>query len=296
MFAQPWWLDAMSPDWEVALSYNGEELAGAWPRFPTRKWGVKFWRNPPLTPYLGPQFYFPNGLKGHNRERFTARVTEELLAQFGPLPPVCNVGLEPAFKGAGILKRSGFEVAARQTFLLSLAAGPDALVKGTNENIRRRLRLAANALRIAEAPELIHTLWAGQQETLQRKGAGGTAHNKATLERAVAASVAQGQGMLWAAYEGEQVAALLWSVWDAEQAYCLASTQLAGSHQAAVTALIWHAIEAACRRGNTIFDFEGSMDAGIEHFFRGFGGQLETYLVARRDKSLLFKARGLLRK
>ena len=285
----------MRPDWEVALAYNGEELAGAWPRFPTVQWGVSFWRNPPLTPYLGPQFYLPPGLKGPNRERFTARVTEELLAQFAPLPAVCTIGLEPSFKGAGILKRSGFAVTARQTFLLPLDAPPEELLKGTNENIRRRVRLAAGALQIREAPNEAATLWAGQQETLQRKGADGTAHDRATLERAVAASVAQGQGMLWAAYEGNTAVALLWSVWDAGVAYCLASTQFPGAHHAAVTALIWHAVEAACRRGNHTFDFEGSMDAGIEHFFRGFGGRLETYLVAQRNRSLLFKMRSWMR-
>jgi hypothetical protein len=286
----------MSPDWEVTLAYNGEALAGAWPYFPTQKWGISFWRNPPLTPYLGPQIYFPPNLKVRNRERFAHRTTEALLKQRTPLPHVCAVGLEPAFKRAGLLKRSGFEVAARQTFLLKLDADPVTLLTQTDEDLLRRLRRSAAGLQICEAPELAGQLWVGQEETLQRKGAGRPAHNRALLERAVAASVANGQGMLWAAREGETLSALLWTVWDTDQTYYLGSTQFSGGHPDAVIKLLWHAIEAAHHRGNATFDFEGSMDAGIEHFFRGFGGQLETYLVAKRNASLLFKARALLRK
>ncbi len=286
----------MHPGWQVALAFKGDVLAGTWPYFLQQKWGVSFWRNPPLTPYLGPQVYFPKGLKPQNQSRAFYHTAGELLAQLKPLPAVCSVALEPAFKGAGVLHRAGLEVTARQTFLLSLDAPAETLLQNTHESVRRSLRQAAGTLEIVEAPTLAPLLWEGQQATLKRKGAGAPAHNGATLERAVAASVAQGQGMLWAAQEGPKTAALLWAVWDAAHTYYLASTQFPGGHPAAVTALIWHAIEAAGRRGNTVFDFEGSMNAGIEHFFRGFGGRPETYLVAKRNTSLLFKAANLFRR
>ena len=37
------------------------------------------------------------------------------------------------------------------------------------------------------------------------------------------------------------------------------------------------------------FDFEGSMDPGVEKFFRNFGGMRELYLVLRKNESLLWK-------
>ncbi|MFT4678553.1 MAG: hypothetical protein ACI84C_000757 [Flavobacteriales bacterium] len=43
------------------------------------------------------------------------------------------------------------------------------------------------------------------------------------------------------------------------------------------TAIIWSGIQKAKEIGCEVFDFEGSMNPGIEHFFRGFGGKLTPY-------------------
>jgi lipid II:glycine glycyltransferase (peptidoglycan interpeptide bridge formation enzyme) len=56
-----------------------------------------------------------------------------------------------------------------------------------------------------------------------------------------------------------------------------------------MSALLWHAILEAKRKGNQWFDFEGSMDPGVERFFRNFGARRELYMVLRKNRSLLWK-------
>jgi lipid II:glycine glycyltransferase (peptidoglycan interpeptide bridge formation enzyme) len=63
----------------------------------------------------------------------------------------------------------------------------------------------------------------------------------------------------------------------------------------AMPALLWHCIKEAKARCNTYFDLEGSMDPGVERFFRGFGGNRELYLVLQKNDSLLWKLKQMLR-
>jgi hypothetical protein len=56
-----------------------------------------------------------------------------------------------------------------------------------------------------------------------------------------------------------------------------------------MSALLWHCIRQAKARGNRVFDFEGSMDAGVERFFRAFGARRELYLVLKRDGHWFWK-------
>jgi lipid II:glycine glycyltransferase (peptidoglycan interpeptide bridge formation enzyme) len=60
-------------------------------------------------------------------------------------------------------------------------------------------------------------------------------------------------------------------------------------------ALLWHCIKEAKARGNACFDMEGSMDQGVERFFRGFGGQRELYLTLQKNDSLIWKLKSLVR-
>ncbi len=43
--------------------------------------------------------------------------------------------------------------------------------------------------------------------------------------------------------------------------------------------------------GLRTFDFEGSMDEGVERFFRTFGGERALYMVLHKNDSLLWKVK-----
>jgi lipid II:glycine glycyltransferase (peptidoglycan interpeptide bridge formation enzyme) len=76
--------------------------------------------------------------------------------------------------------------------------------------------------------------------------------------------------------EGAPVAAA-YTVHDAQSAYLLLTGRSSETESGAVALLIWRAIQDYCAAGIPRFDFEGSMLPGVEHFFRGFGGELKPY-------------------
>jgi lipid II:glycine glycyltransferase (peptidoglycan interpeptide bridge formation enzyme) len=57
--------------------------------------------------------------------------------------------------------------------------------------------------------------------------------------------------------------------------------------------LLWHSMREAKRRGNTQYDLEGSMDEGVERFFRNFGGDRALYIVLLKNRSLLWQLKKL---
>jgi len=53
-------------------------------------------------------------------------------------------------------------------------------------------------------------------------------------------------------------------------------------HSGAGSATLWECIKKAKSLGLEKFDFEGSMNPKIEHYFRGFGGNLVPYFTVNK--------------
>ncbi len=77
--------------------------------------------------------------------------------------------------------------------------------------------------------------------------------------------------------------------------YILGGVVREEGNSGAGAAVIDRAIVHSKELGLEVFDFEGSMNPGIEHFFRGFGGDLEPYFQITRAKNIqrrLLRLRG----
>jgi lipid II:glycine glycyltransferase (peptidoglycan interpeptide bridge formation enzyme) len=84
--------------------------------------------------------------------------------------------------------------------------------------------------------------------------------------------------------------AIVWNVWDAGSSYYfMGAKNPKVDNYRAMSALLWHSMRMAKARGNHTFDMEGSMDPGVERFFRNFGGRRELYLVLRKDGHWLWR-------
>src|SRR5687767_10201316 len=81
VFFQPWWLDIVSKHWDVALADNGGVITGVWPFSTDKKLGLKLVRNPQLTPYLGPVFFYPEQLTAEQKVNFEQKTFQQLWQQ-----------------------------------------------------------------------------------------------------------------------------------------------------------------------------------------------------------------------
>lgn len=291
-FLQSWWMDAVCSEWDVALQKNGDNIAGAWPYTMVRKMGVPVFRNAKLTPYQGPYIHFPPDMKETNRDGFEHDTIAALLKQL-PVAKVWNLSARPGLKQAGIFKNYGLQVQVQQTFLIDMRQEEAAIFSNMKENLRRNIRAAENEFEIENAPQHIGELYQYQKHTLTVKAAG-QPYTQAEMQKLMDACLQNNSAALWVARKGQEIHALVWNVWDADTSYYFMGAQKPGGDSyRAMSALLWHAVMQAKQRGNKTFDMEGSMDAGVERFFRNFGGRRELYLVLKKNDSFLWKLKEL---
>lgn len=294
VFLQHWWMDAVCKEWDVAITYNGDRVSGVWPYAIERKGNVSIRRSQFLSAYSGPHVFFPHDLKESKRDNFEHEVITALLGQM-PTAKVWHLSLQPGLKHAGLLKGAGFDVQVRQTFLMDLQGGTEAVFAKLNEDYRRNIRKAEAELTIADEPACLPQLYEFLKATLNSKDLQ-VHYTAAQMQQLFDACKANNSTALWVARKGDAVQAIVWEVWDEDCAYYLAGAKNpTEKDNRAMTALLWHAIKAAIQMGRKVFDFEGSMDAGVEKFFRNFGAERELYLTIQKNDSLLWKLKEKLR-
>jgi hypothetical protein len=289
VFMQPWWLDAVCGEaWDAVVFKKGEHVAGAWAYPAEQKLGVAIRRNPLLTPYLGPAVFYPEGLKESNYDHYEHEVVTALMEQLPPAD-VWHLAITPGIKQAGIFKNNGLTPQVQQTFLLDLKASEETLQTNMKDTTRRNIRSGEKEIIISNEPGLLKELFKFQKETLSGKGKQSVITLK-YLQRVMDACLANNAAALWVAKIENNTQAIVWHVWDEQCSYYLMGGQSQESNSyKAMSALLWHAVKEAKKKGNSTFDFEGSMDAGVERFFRGFGGQRALYLVLQKNDSVVWK-------
>jgi len=288
VFMQPWWLDVVCGEWDAAIVKNGEETAGAWPYPVEKKMGVVMLRTPVVTPYLGPHIFYPPDLKGSRLDSFEHDVIAELMQQL-PGASVWHLSIAPGIMQAGLFKRYKLRVEVQQTFLLRLRENEATLFANIKESARRNIRQAEKEITITDDKSYLEQLYAFQKNTLTQKGKK-LAYPLHELDKIMGALQAHDACALWVAKSGDTVEAIVWQVWDDNQSYYFMGGQNPEANgYKAMSLLLWHGIKASKNMGHSIFDLEGSMDEGVERFFRNFGGERALYIVLRKNDSLLWK-------
>lgn len=294
LFLQHWWMDAVCDDWDVAIAKKGDHVSGVWPYARTQRMGVSLMRNPRLTPYLGPHVFIPADVKESSRDSFEYEAVAELMSAI-PNEKVWHLSLQPGFRQAGIFKEHGLQLQVQQTFLIDLTKDEATLFSDLKESLRRNIRTAEKEITISNEPQYLAQLYEFQKQTLSAKDVQ-QPYTLAQMQQLYDAAAAHNSTALWVAKAGAEVQAIIWNVWDAERSYYfMGAKNPATDNYRAMAALLWHAIQQARQRGNTCFDLEGSMEPGVERFFRGFGGTRQLYIILRKNTSLLWKLKEMIR-
>jgi len=284
IFHQPWWLDAVSPGrWDAVTVERGGRVVA---RLPFTVRGPRSFRvltQPPLTPFLGPWIAPEAGAK------YARALSDQMELQArleAGLPPAAAFHQSFASTTASALPFiwAGYRAELRYTYRLEDLSSEAALWDGLAGNIRREIRKARRRLRVCEGEDLdrFHAVWA---KTFQRQGK--AAPDRNGLARLDAACGQRGaRTMLFAYDDADRVHAVAYVVRDRCTAYYLmggGDPQLRTS--GASSLLLWEAIRRT-RQVVPVFDFEGSMLAPVERFFRAFGGRQAPYLrVSRANRA-----------
>jgi hypothetical protein len=295
VFMQPWWLDVVCEQWDAVVAKKGDHISGIW-AFPVeQKMGITMLRTPMLTPYLGPHIFTPPDVKESRLDRFEYETIADLMKQL-PAAKVWHLAIQPGIKQVGIFRQYKLRPEVQQTFLLTLSDDEATLLANMKDTARRNIKQAEKELTVTSSSDHLSRLFEFHERTLSKKGRS-LPYTVEHLKKIMDACHANDAGKLWVAKDDDEIQAIVWQVWDNNCSYYFMGGQNpgAGSYKA-TSLLLWHAIKEARRRGHTTFDLEGSMDEGVERFFRNFGGDRALYIVLHKNDSLLWKLKKMLLK
>lgn len=283
LFFKPWWLDIVcNQEWDVAMTFDENQITAVWPYSLERKYGFKIIRNPLLTAYLGPYF-----LKREDGIR-TKQLLQDLWQQI-PKSDFVQWTSMPESDNSNFFETLNCSIKSRITYHANLLLSEAELWQNIQPRRKNAIRKAEKDLGIEEngmdIPQFV--TWHARSFMSKNKTYPYSEHllNKIILS-------AKENNAILSYTANDKVGNCLAQVcllYDKNKIYYLLGAAAPDAHNGATALMIWKAMLAAQKMGISIFDFEGSMDAGIARFFERFGAEKMTYSEFSKTNSWLWK-------
>lgn len=302
LFQQYWWMETVCDGklWDVALAYDGEKLLGAMPYHYVRRYGFTFVLQPQLTQFSGPLFfYYYDGEAGSvsesHRLDFEKKVAKELLEQMElRKPSVVLIHTSPQLTNWLPFYWNGYKQTTRYTYRIQDISDPDAVFAAFDKEKRQRkicktekqttVRFDMSPLEFAA---FHHRYWQskGMKDLLAEN----------FIIKVCEAALERGQGVIGSLHDEDgTLLAARFVVFDRHSAYALMSASEPSRHRSGHSETLMWALIKYLSGKTKAFDFEGSMDEGIEYFYRSFGARQTPFFALEKYRNLpvevLFRA------
>lgn len=304
LFLHYWWMEAVCKDkqWDVALVFShpqskslqtewreGSTIVGAMPYLFGKRCGMRYVLQPQLTQYSGPWYRYPEGQDNITKLDFEKNVSDKLLEQIHRLKPAyIYQHFSPQVTNWLPFHWQGFSQSTRYTYIIEDLSDLDKVYSSfDNQEKRKKIERLENAFTTELlSPESFADMHAaywkskGKDDELSRD----------FIVNLCSAAIQRGQGAIVALRdESGAVAAARFVAWDASCAHSLLSCRgTAKSTNGVTELLVWRAIQHVAPHARS-YDFEGSMDQGIERFYRYFGAKQVPYFQITKCSNPLFR-------
>lgn len=283
LFMQPWWLDTTG-DWDVALAIRNDQVVGAMPYAPGKRWGIKTVGMPALTHHLRIWMDKPPDISDHKwltREKQIIWLLIDDLPAYGYFSMVFE---ERSFNNWLPFHWKGFRQEMRYTFVIDRME-EEALDQHINRNLKRNIKEASAGLTIQRQVDA-KTFYEMCSNTYKRQKMD-MPYSFTLFSNVDAAVLSRGNGIKLGACDLRgKLVAVAFLLWDNDRAYyLLAGDDVGGRDTGASILLCREALRIAFeeKKVNT-FDFCGSMLESISDIRRQFGARPEPLMK-------IFKAR-----
>ena len=246
-----------------------------------RKWTFRFLRNGYLTPYAG--WIFSDLNIHQERKEFLVRKLIEQLPEYD----ILHLNIHPLHS-----LEMNFPERIRQfpkhTNIIRLTHVSE-VYANFKPALTRQIKKSSRHLHIIESDE-IALFYNVYQKTFFKQGQKPPIPLQA-FEQVWHFLKQTNSGKLFLAIDKQQnTHAALLLAYDASTAYYLSGgTDAEFYGSGAMSGLMWHAIQYSIQLEKKYFDFEGSMIASVDRFFKNFGTEEITYTTIQKTNSLLFK-------
>ena len=288
LFQQYWWMETVchGKRWDVLLSEQANGfIDGALPYLIGSKLGMRYVLQPQLTQYNGP-WYHHHPLTGDPVE-FEHHVGEDLASQLDRLHLSLYLQrFSPQVKDWLPFYWHGYRQTTRYTYRFDPIPSPQELPTLCDRGRKRQLVAARKAYSVDRQVGVEEFVKLHSEYWERRSGHDNL--SKEFIRRVVSVSMERGQALLYGLRDADnRLVAARFVVYDDRCAYALLSAMQPDTLRNSMTLLVWTLLTDLYGRTQA-FDFEGSMAAGIEHFYRSFGAVQVPYFEVTRFSNPLF--------
>lgn len=292
LFMQYWWMEAVCQDktWDVAIARDGDAILGVMPYLYGRKMGMTYILQPQLTQYSGPFYCYPDGLNEQQRLEFEKDVARKLIAQIEERRPAIFLQhFSPQVANWLPFYWTGYSQTTRYTYRLDDISDPQRLFDSFDrEKRQRKIRRYEDCTSVrydmspAEFADLHACYWhdKGKRDLLR----------KDLIEHVCSTAVARGNGVIASLHDADgKLLVARFVAYDSRCAYALMSAYKVDTHRSGHNeTLLWALLQYLSDKTKS-FDFEGSMDEGIEYFYRSFGAHQTPYFEISKYRNSLVR-------
>lgn len=280
LYSRHAYLSASYPEWEAMILQESGEWKALFPVFPKSRYGIRLSWQPLFSQYTGimlPPLTQEAPLAYYETQK---QLLEGVLARI-PAYPLFSMQFSPAFDYPLPFVWENFQLFCRYTYQLSL--NPEPAFHKLRKNLQRNIRKAEK-----QGWTVRQSQDTGSFVPLMEQTLGSTVGQKQLLRPVTDITntlLTHGQGALLASFDKDQhMRAGILLGWDETTTYYLMGAADPQARQAgALSRLLWEGIKRAADH-TSVFDFEGSMQRSLEHFFRGFGARPVPYLRIYRNQ------------
>lgn len=275
LFQQYWWWETVcrGKRWDVLLCERDGVVRGAMPYLDGRRMCLRHSLMPQLTMFTGPWL----------ADKTDKEAFDDLWRQFASRRwALCKGRLSPELTAAALVPPEGLGLKAEMhyTYRFDPIRPLAELMPQATQLRRRDYRRLCGELVVDEAvsPQEFADLHADYMKRRDRRDL----LEHSFIVHVCGEAVARGNGMLIGARDADgRLHDALFVAYDSECAYMLMLARGSEAPRNSMSFLIWKAIEIMGAH-TKVFDFEGSMEPGVEEYYRSFGSQKACMLQVSR--------------
>lgn len=258
IYANSWYLDIVSPDWEALVC---GDYKAVFPLTARRKLGIPYLAHPLFAQQLG---LFYGGECDKSIDDFLRQIPSKY--KLGQMR--LNYANRP----------KEFSYGERKNYILYMTDSGK-LESNFNQNTKRNLKKASESLAVISQDVDIQAFVELKKKHSKAKLSDAEWERMAELIRAVKEREA---GFFKAIFiDGRLISAVFYTNWKERICYLFSASSEEGKDIRASFSLV-HDVLSHYEGSGKVLDFEGSMDVNVARFFQGFGAEQEVYFELKK--------------
>lgn len=284
IYDQPWWLDidCGAENWDVLLSREGDEIVGALPFYMKTKHGIRYITIPFRSQHHGPWIRYHEKMTDAKRISRDIDVMTDLIQQMEAVAKdrkivFFNQCFSPNVTNWLPFYWSGYKQTTQYTYRIEDIRDPEEVLKHFEYGKRYNIRKAMRDGIVIKEDLPVEEFYALHKSAVEKKGKR-IKYPIASLKKYYDGLYSHNSGKcLYAVSQEGTVEGALLAAYDASWGYNWITAFDPDAKASGASDLLVYSMIQYLSDKTIGFDFEGSMDRGIEHSYRHFGTKQTPY-------------------